>query len=110
MTTSVSERSMSGSRTERDGEQLHGTSVTPVRRLRARKEFRFFAALWHAAPGLAGAWWIVLILRGLLPAGLAVTTGILIGAVQHDHSLAAPLTAVGVLFVLYQVLTPLHVA
>jgi ABC-type multidrug transport system fused ATPase/permease subunit len=81
-----------------------------VRRLRARKEYRFFAALDRGAPALSRAWWAVLILRGLLPAALAITTGILIGAVNQGTSLTAPLTAVGILFVLYQILTPLHVA
>jgi hypothetical protein len=45
-----------------------------------------------------------------MPAALAITTGVLIGAVNNHDSLTGPLTAVGVLFVLYQVLTPLHVA
>src|SRR6478672_4984701 len=81
-----------------------------MRGLRARQEFQFFGALFRAAPGLAYAWWLLLALRGLLPAGIAVATGALIGAVQSGSSLAAPLTAVGILFVLFQVLTPLHLA
>jgi ABC-type multidrug transport system fused ATPase/permease subunit len=81
-----------------------------VRRLRARKEYRLFAAMRHAAPGLATAWWALLLLRGALPALLAIVTGILIGAVKDGSSLTAPLTAVGIVFVLYQVLTPLHLA
>ena len=84
--------------------------VAPVQRLRARKEYQFFGALHRAAPGMARTWWVLLVLRGLMPAALAITTGVLIGAVNNDDSLAGPLTAVGVLFVLYQVLTPLHVA
>jgi ABC-type multidrug transport system fused ATPase/permease subunit len=81
-----------------------------MRRVRARQEYQFFGALFRAAPGLAYAWWLLLALRGLLPAGLAVATGALIGAVQSGSSLAAPLTAVGIVFVLFQVLTPLHLA
>jgi ATP-binding cassette, subfamily B, bacterial len=81
-----------------------------MRRLRGRQEYQFFGALFRAAPGLAYGWWLLLALRGLLPAGLAVATGALIGAVQGGDSLAAPLTAVGIVFVLFQVLTPLHLA
>jgi ABC-type multidrug transport system fused ATPase/permease subunit len=81
-----------------------------VRWLRARQEIQFFRALWRATPGYAFMWWALLVLRGLLPAALAVATGALIGAVQHDDSLALPLTFVGIVFVLFQVLTPLHLA
>jgi ATP-binding cassette, subfamily B, bacterial len=82
----------------------------PLDRLRRRQEWRFFAALFQADPRLATAWWLVLICRGLLPAGFAVATGALVGAVQGGRDLAGPLTAVGVVFVLLQVLTPLHQA
>jgi ATP-binding cassette subfamily B protein len=79
-----------------------------VRRLRARQEYQFFRALFRAAPGLATAWWALLLARGLLPALIAVATGALINAVDGGHSLAGPLTAVGVVIILFQVLTPLH--
>src|SRR5436190_16755546 len=81
-----------------------------MRRVRARQEYQFFGALFRAAPGLAYGWWVLLALRGLLPAGLAVATGALIGAVQDGGSLAVPLIVVGIVFVLFQVLTPLHLA
>ena len=81
-----------------------------MRGIRARQEYQFFGALFRAAPGLAYAWWLLLALRGLLPAGLAVATGALIGAVHDGTSLTVPLTAVGIVFVLFQVLTPLHLA
>ena len=79
-------------------------------RLRERQEWRFFGVLYRADPGLAVAWWAVLVGRGLLPAGFAVATGALVGAVQRGGELAGPLAAVGVVFVLLQVLTPLHQA
>jgi ABC-type transport system involved in cytochrome bd biosynthesis fused ATPase/permease subunit len=79
-----------------------------VRRLRDRNEWKFFAVLPKADRGLASLWWAVLALRGVLPAVFAVAMGVLIGAVQHGHSLTAPLTFAGVVFVLLQVLTPLH--
>jgi ATP-binding cassette, subfamily B, bacterial len=49
-------------------------------------------------------------MRAALPAIFAITMGALVGAVQHDSTLAAPLTAVGIIFVLLQVLTPIHQA
>jgi ATP-binding cassette, subfamily B, bacterial len=69
---------------------------------------QFFAALPRASPGLAAAWWAALLLRGLLPAALAVATGVLVGAVQHGRPLAGPLAWTGVVFVLLQVMAPLE--
>jgi ATP-binding cassette subfamily B protein len=79
-----------------------------LRKLRERPEWKFFAALPRADRPLAAAWWVVLILRGLLPALFAVAMGILVAAVQRGGSLGAPLTFVGVVFVLLQILPPLH--
>jgi ABC-type multidrug transport system fused ATPase/permease subunit len=79
-------------------------------RLRRRQEWQFFGALYRADPRLAVAWWAVLAGRGLLPAGFAVATGALVGAVQAGDELAGPLATVGVVFVLLQVLTPIHQA
>ena len=79
-------------------------------RLRERQEWKFFAVLPKADRVLAVAWWTVLILRGALPALFAVAMGVLIGAVQSGDDLAAPLTFVGAVFVLLQVLTPIHQA
>jgi ATP-binding cassette subfamily B protein len=76
--------------------------------LTARKEWIFFGALPKAAPGLASAWWIVLFLRGILPAVFAIAMGVLVGAVQHGDSLARPLAFAGTVFVLLQVLSPIH--
>ncbi len=81
-----------------------------MQRLRARQEWAFFGALRRAAPGLSASWWALLALRGALPATLAIATGVLVNAVQHHHSLAGPLVFLGVLFVSYQVLTPLQQA
>src|SRR5690348_10435595 len=59
---------------------------------------------------MAAGWWTVLGVRGLLPAGFSIATGVLVGAIGHHASLAVPLILVGVLFVLLQVLGPLHTA
>ncbi|MDQ1366926.1 MAG: ATP-binding cassette, subfamily bacterial [Acidimicrobiaceae bacterium] len=81
-----------------------------LRKLRARQEWRFFGVLPKADPAMALSWWIVLVLRGVLPAGFAIAIGGLVGAVQKGHDLAGPLTLVGVVFVLLQVLNPIHTA
>jgi ABC-type multidrug transport system fused ATPase/permease subunit len=81
-----------------------------LERLRARQEWTFFGVLAKADPRLATAWWAVLVLRGILPAGFAITMGVLVGAVQDGASLTGPLVAVGVVFVLLQVLNPIHLA
>jgi ATP-binding cassette subfamily B protein len=81
-----------------------------IQALRDRQEWRFFGALFQADPGLAVAWWVVLGCRGVLPALFAVATGALVGAVQGGRHLGGPLAAVGVVFVLLQVLVPVHQA
>jgi len=78
--------------------------------LLASNEWKFARALPRADRRLAIAWWSVLVLRGLLPAGFAVAMGQLVGAVQRGDPLAAPLTGMGVVFVLLQVLAPIHQA
>ena len=74
--------------------------------LTERKEWKFFGVLPKADPALAAAWWIVLLLRGVLPAVFAIAMGVLVGAVQRGDALAGPLALAGVVFVLLQVLTP----
>ena len=79
-------------------------------RLRARNEWKFFAVLPRADRALAAAWWIVLLLRGMLPAGFAIAMGLLVGAVQQGRPLGGPLALAGVVFVLLQILGPVHTA
>jgi ABC-type transport system involved in cytochrome bd biosynthesis fused ATPase/permease subunit len=81
-----------------------------IESLRASNEWKFARALPRADRTLAVAWWSVLVLRGLLPAGFAVAMGALVGAVQRGEALAAPLCAMGLVFVLLQVLAPIHQA
>jgi ABC-type multidrug transport system fused ATPase/permease subunit len=78
--------------------------------VRARNEWKFFAALPRADGVLTAAWWIVLILRGVLPAIFAIAMGALVGAVQAGGALAGPLAFAGGVFILLQVLTPIHQA
>jgi len=79
-------------------------------RLAGRQELRLAAALWQADRPMAVGWWGLLTARGLLPAGFAVATGVLVAAVERGSGLAAPLLAVAVVFILIQVLGPLHTA
>ncbi len=79
-----------------------------LRSLTQSKEWKFFAMLPRAARGLAVAWWIALLLRALLPAAFAIATGVLVSAVQRHAPLAAPLAFAGAIFVLLQVLSPIH--
>src|SRR5205823_4396149 len=75
-----------------------------------RNEWKFFGVLPKADRALAVVWWVVLVLRGALPAAFAVAMGALVGAVQRGDSLAGPVAFGGVIFVLLQVLPPIHTA
>jgi ABC-type multidrug transport system fused ATPase/permease subunit len=66
--------------------------------------------MWRADRPLATAWWVMVLLRGVLPALFAIATGVLVGAVHGEDPLGGPLAFMGVVFVLMQVLTPLHLA
>src|SRR5690554_4003364 len=81
-----------------------------LRRLRARKEWTFFSVLPRADGPLALAWWVVLLLRGVLPAVFAISIGLLVAAIEQGAALGGPLALVGAVFVLMQVLTPVHQA
>jgi len=81
-----------------------------MKRLRERQEWKFFGVLPKADRTLAAVWWVVLVLRGVLPAVFAIAMGALVGAVQRGHGLASVLTLVGAVFVLLQVLNPIHQA
>jgi ATP-binding cassette, subfamily B, bacterial len=79
-------------------------------RIRTRQELQLAAALGKADRRLAAGWWTLLTLRGLLPAGFSIASGVLVGAIDHRSDLAVPLAVVGALFVAMQVLGPLHTA
>jgi ABC-type multidrug transport system fused ATPase/permease subunit len=78
--------------------------------LTARKEWQFFAVLPKAAPGLAAAWWVALLLRGVLPVVFGIAMGLLVGAVQRGDDMVPSLAFAGASFVLLQILTPVHQA
>ena len=76
--------------------------------LRTRPATRFFLALTRSVPGFAAAWWLILLVRALVPAGLAIATGLLVGRVQDGADLTTPLVVFGVVFTASQVAPPLH--
>src|SRR5215475_7138342 len=89
-------------------EPVRGPGV--LRRIRKRQELQLGAALSQADRPMAAGWWALLIVRGLLPAGFSIATGVLVAAIQQRNSLAVPLVLAGVVFVLLQITAPLHTA
>jgi ATP-binding cassette, subfamily B, bacterial len=81
-----------------------------LRRLRERTEWKFFGVLPKADSWLAGLWWVVLIVRGILPAVFGIAMGWLVGAVQGGSDLGRPLALAGIVFILLQILAPIHQA
>jgi ATP-binding cassette, subfamily B, bacterial len=81
-----------------------------LRRFRAHRAWALFGVLPKADRGLALAWWAGVVLRGVLPAAFAVAMGLLVGAVEHGRPLGAPLAVTGAVFMLLQVLPPVHQA
>jgi ABC-type multidrug transport system fused ATPase/permease subunit len=81
-----------------------------IHRLQARNEWKFTSVLPQADRVLATAWWVLLILRGVMPALFAIVMGVLVGAVQRGDSLLGPLALVAAVFVPLQVLPPIHQA
>ena len=81
-----------------------------LRRLSQRNEWKFFGVLPKAALGLTVAWWALLILRGVLPAVFAVALGSLVASVQSGAAVGGMLASVGALFIVLQVVAPIHLA
>jgi ATP-binding cassette subfamily B protein len=79
-------------------------------RLSQRNEWKFFSVLPKADLGLAVAWWVLLVLRGVLPAVFAVAMGALVAGVQNGASIVGILWLVGGLFILQQMMAPIQLA
>jgi ATP-binding cassette, subfamily B, bacterial len=54
------------------------------------------------------AWWVLAVVRTLLPAGLVVATGALVGAVEDRQAVGTRLAFVAVTFLAMQMLSPVH--
>ena len=78
--------------------------------LKERNEWKLASVLPRADAPLATLWYVILLSRGVLPALFAIAMGALVSAIQHAESLTGPLVAVGVIFVLLQILNPIHQA
>jgi ABC-type multidrug transport system fused ATPase/permease subunit len=78
--------------------------------LTRRDDWKLATVLPRADPPLAAAWYALLVLRGVLPALFAVAMGVLVGAIERGAALGVPLALVGVIFVLLQVINPVHQA
>lgn len=87
---------------------MKGVESAMLQRLRASDGWKFFAVLPQADPFLAIAWWVVLLLRGILPALFAIVIGKLVGAVQAGQDVVGPLAVVGAVYLPLQILAPLH--
>lgn len=89
-----------------------GTDAPPAGRertpLRERQEWMFARELYRASPAYATAWWVLIFLRGVLPAVVSLAFGWLVSAVTRDVSLTGPLVLVGSMFTLMLVVQPLH--
>jgi len=81
-----------------------------LKNLRDRKEWKLFGVLPKADESLAIIWYTILFLRGVLPVALSIAMGVLVQSVRRGDSLAGSLWFVGTIFVVLQVLTPIHVA
>ncbi len=79
-----------------------------IDRLRGRQEWQFFRALRRAAPAYATMWWVLVVLRGTLPAVTSVAFGWLVSAITRHASLVGPLVMVGVSFSVLLISQPLH--
>jgi len=86
----------------------HDVEAKMIDRLRSRQEWQFFRALRRAAPVYAIGWWVLVVLRGTLPAVTSVAFGWLVSAITRDVSLVGPLVMVGVSFALLLISQPLH--
>src|SRR5438105_2769790 len=79
-----------------------------IRALTQRNEWKLATILPRADAVLAWLWWLVLVLRGIMPALFAVAMGTLVSAVQASAPLTTPLSFMGVVFVLWHGILPLH--
>ena len=85
-------------------------SATVIEKVRTSNLWTVASALPQADGALTFIWWLVLVLRGLLPAVFAIAMGVLVGAVQQKADLTGPLAFFGCVFVLLQILPPIHKA
>ncbi|MFB0619114.1 ABC transporter ATP-binding protein [Streptomyces sp. AGS-58] len=76
--------------------------------LRGRNEWKLFALFPKAHLLLAVGWWVLIAVRGVLPAVLVVAVGSLVNDVNDGSSLMVPLTLIAAVFVSMQLVVPIH--
>lgn len=59
-----------------------------IKRLTERNEWKFFAVLMKADRGLAAVWWLLLLVRGVLPVMFAIAMGEIIRNVQNGAGMS----------------------
>jgi ABC-type multidrug transport system fused ATPase/permease subunit len=79
-------------------------------RVTQRDDWKFAGALLRADRKLASGWYGILLVRGVLPAVFSIAMGALVADLQRGAGPGAPLAVVGVVFVLLQILGPIHKA
>ncbi len=77
-------------------------------RLTERNDWKFAGALLRADRPTALAWYSILIVRGVLPAAFSIAMGVLVADLQRGAPPGGPLAVVGMVFVMLQVLGPIH--
>ena len=60
-----------------------GMVATMIERLRGRQEWQFFRALRRASPAYAIGWWVLIVMRGALPAVTSIAFGWLVSAITR---------------------------
>jgi ATP-binding cassette, subfamily B, bacterial len=81
-----------------------------VERLRQSAEWRFFGAMHDANRVLSISWWLLIMVRGALPALFTLAMGAVVGAVENERPLAGSLAAAGIVFIAIHVLGPVQEA
>src|SRR6266851_1111849 len=79
-----------------------------MRRLRGWAPLALARATWGASRPLAAAWWGLVLVRSLLPAGLTLGLGALVSAIVGGRSVTWPLVLVGASFALLSMSSPIH--
>lgn len=81
-----------------------------MERIRQSAEWRFFGAMHDADRVLTISWWLLIVVRGALPALFTLAMGVLVGAVENDRPMASALALAGIIFVAIHVLGPVQEA
>ncbi len=86
----------------------HLGSVVVTRGLANWAPLALGRATWAASRPLAAAWWALVAVRSLLPAGLTLGLGSLVSAIEDGRTVTGPLLLVGGSFALLSMSSPIH--